>query len=61
MKYEISYECEVWKKNEVQHIEAFNLHFASSEFARLVRLPGVIYAKLFQDSKLIAYYVASGL
>lgn len=61
MKWEIFYECSVWKKNKVQNIEAFDLHLATSEFARIIRLPGVIYAKLFQDGNLIAYYVASGI
>lgn len=61
MKYEIFYQCKVWKKDEVQRIEAFKLHTASTEFARLIRLPGVIYAKLFQDKKLIAHFVADGL
>ena len=61
MKYVILYQCKVWHAGEVQRIEIFNLLSASSEFGRLIRLPGVIYAKLFQDNKLIANFVADGL
>lgn len=61
MKYEIFYQCKVWKKDEVQQVEFFNLLCASSEFGKLIRTPGVIYAKLFEDKKLIAHFVADGL
>lgn len=61
MKYEIFYQCKVWNKDEVQRIEIFNLLSASSEFGRLIRMPGVIYAKLFEDKKMIAHFVADGL
>lgn len=61
MKYEIFYQCKVWKKNEVKRIETFRLHTASTEFARLIRLPGVIYVKLFEDKKMIAHFDADGL
>lgn len=61
MKYVIIYQCKVWHAGKVQRIEDFKLHTALAEFARLIRLPGVIYAKLFQDKKLIANYVADDL
>ena len=60
-KYEIVYQCKVWKKDECQRIETFNLFVASFEFGRLIRTPGIIYAKLFEDNKMVAHFVASCL
>lgn len=61
MKYELFYQHKVWRKDQIQKIEVFKLHTASTEFARLMRLPGVLYVRMFEDKKLVAEYRKEGL
>lgn len=61
MKYELFYQHKVWHKDQVQKIEVFKLHTASTEFSRLMRLPGVLYVRMFEDKKLVAEYREGGL
>ena len=61
MKYEIFHEHKVWHKGEVQRITVFRLQTASTEFSRLMRQPGTLYVKLFENNKLIAQFCANGI